>query len=139
MRQDNSGRARRPWMRIRSVDSKENTINNIFGFCRSEKNRAAGPAPTDLFPDISECFDDRLKKPGGYIRICSCGGYANGRPVAGQLDCAQEIANETQRKVCVCTVPAALAVDLTGQAPNMYCDCEPPSAWKCVDPVKQAK
>lgn len=82
---------------------------------------------SDQFDYISKCFNDKIK-PGGYIRICSCGFDEPGKEEVAP-ECAQEMADETQTKVCCCTKKADFAFP---GLPKRYCHCE--GKWDCKLP-----
>jgi hypothetical protein len=87
---------------------------------------------SDKFGDISKCFKDKVK-PGGYIRICSCGFYENPKKAA---QCAQDMADETQRTVCYCPNMVDFGQKQIGtpdyDLDDDYCHCTVP--WDCKSP-----
>ncbi|MDZ7617069.1 MAG: hypothetical protein U1E05_08695, partial [Patescibacteria group bacterium] len=92
---------------------KEKFPTGLYGAWRRD-------CPTKDFNEISECFGNKLK-PGGYIRICSCGSI--------NTDILEDIANATGSKVCSCPKMARSGPD------GEYCDC-PGNSWNCREPAK---
>jgi hypothetical protein len=83
------------------------------------------------FDSVGACLRDRLK-PGGYIRICSCGTDHDADDPAEASACAQRIATLTESTVCYCKKHAYLGISYSWAPPN-YCTCENDD-WACVPP-----